>query len=61
MIKKYTGVISLVSSLILLGLLWLSVAMDDNNIRLVTTGYIIFYLLFGKWLKKQREEDENKN
>ncbi|MCW0952860.1 hypothetical protein OIT44_02095 [Weissella ceti] len=62
-IKKYAGIISLTSSLILLGLLWLSVAMDDTNVRLITTGYMIVYLMFGKWLKKQRQEEkqENKN
>lgn len=57
-IKRYAGVISLTSSLILLGLLWLSVATDSGNVRLGTTAYMILYLLFGKWLKKQRELDQ---
>lgn len=58
-LKKYVGIISLTSSLILLVLLWLCVAMDSTNIRLITTAYMLFYLMFGKWLKKVREDQPN--
>lgn len=60
-VKKYVGIISLTSSLILLGLLWLSIAMDNNNLRLITTAYMLFYLMFGKWLKKLRQENEQQD
>lgn len=60
-VKKYVGIISLTSSLILLGLLWLSIAMDSTNLRLITTAYMLFYLMFGKWLKKLRQENEQQD
>lgn len=56
--KKYVGIISLTSSLVLLGLLWLSVATDSTNVRLITTGYMFAYLMFGQWLKKLRQSDD---
>lgn len=59
MLKKYGAIISLASSLILLVLLWLCVAMDSADVRIATTIYMIFYLLFGRWLKKQRVAEEN--
>jgi hypothetical protein len=33
--------------------------MDSADIRIATTIYMIFYLLFGRWLKKQRVAEEN--
>lgn len=57
-LKKYAGVISLTSSFILLGLLWLSVATDSINVRLATTAYMLVYLMFGKWLKTLRQTDD---
>lgn len=61
LIKKYHAYISLISSFILIGLLWLSVAMDSSVLRLITTVYIIIYLLMGKWFKKMKTNDSSEN
>jgi len=64
-IKKHVAAISLTSSFILLALLAMSVAMDQEIIRVITMGYLLVYLLLGQWLKKVREQikadNEDKN